>query len=78
MLRRAIPGYDTRHRVRPGLSGWAQVNQPYSGTVEDARRKLEYDLHYLRTWSPHLDARILARTAKILLFGWNRHQSPPH
>lgn len=77
VLRGAIPGYDERHRVRPGMSGWAQVNQPYSGTVDDARRKLEYDLHYLRNWSLFLDVLILARTAKILLFGWGRRESAP-
>jgi lipopolysaccharide/colanic/teichoic acid biosynthesis glycosyltransferase len=75
LLRSAIPGYDQRHRVRPGMSGWAQVNQPYSGTVDDARHKLEYDLHYLRNWSLFLDACILARTAKILLFGWGRRSA---
>jgi lipopolysaccharide/colanic/teichoic acid biosynthesis glycosyltransferase len=72
LLRGAIPGYDERHRIRPGMSGWAQVNQPYSGTVDDARCKLEYDLHYLRSWSLFLDVFILVRTAKILLFGWGR------
>ena len=72
LLCRAIPGYDQRLRVRPGMSGWAQVNQPYSGTVDDARCKLEYDLFYLRHWSLGLDVRILVRTARILLFGWGR------
>ena len=77
LLRTAIPGYDERHRIRPGMTGWAQVNQPYSGTVEDARRKLELDLHYLRNWSLLLDVRILARTARIILFGWGRGTSAP-
>lgn len=75
VLHTAIPGYDDRHRVRPGMTGWAQVNQPYSGTVEDARRKLAYDLHYLQHWSLFLDLLILARTAKIILFGWGRRAS---
>jgi lipopolysaccharide/colanic/teichoic acid biosynthesis glycosyltransferase len=59
------------------MTGWAQVNQPHSGTVEDARRKLELDLHYLQHWSPLLDVRILARTARILCFGWGRSASAP-
>jgi len=71
-LRDAIPAYDERLRVRPGMTGWAQINQPYSNTLEAARRKLEYDLHYLQSWSLLLDIFILARTAKIILFGWGR------
>jgi lipopolysaccharide/colanic/teichoic acid biosynthesis glycosyltransferase len=47
LLRREIPGYDRRLLVRPGITGWAQVNQPYAGTIEDARVKLAYDLEYL-------------------------------
>jgi lipopolysaccharide/colanic/teichoic acid biosynthesis glycosyltransferase len=72
LLRAAIPGYDQRLRVRPGLTGWAQVNQPYSATIEDARCKHEYDLEYLHRRSLRLDLAILARTACILLFGWGR------
>jgi len=77
LLRTAIPSYAQRDAVRPGMTGWAQVNQPYSGTVDDARLKLDYDLYYLRNWSPFLDARIMARTAKILLFGWGRRVITP-
>jgi lipopolysaccharide/colanic/teichoic acid biosynthesis glycosyltransferase len=77
LLQAAIPGYDQRHGVRPGITGWAQVNQPYSGTVGDARLKLAYDLHYLQHWSPRLDMRIMARTAKIILFGWGRRVTGP-
>jgi len=75
VLRVAIPGYEQRHRVRPGMTGWAQVNQPYSGSIDDARRKLDLDLHYLRTWSPALDMFILLRTARIILFGWGGRSS---
>ncbi len=75
LLCTAIPGYDHRHRVRPGITGWAQVNQPYSGTVDDARRKLGYDLHYLQHGSLFLDMLIVARTAKIILFGWGDRTS---
>ena len=71
LLSERIPGYERRHLVRPGITGWAQVNQPYSGTVEEARLKHAFDLQYLEQRSLRLDARILLRTAKILLFGWD-------
>ena len=71
----AIPGYSHRHRVRPGMTGWAQVNQPYSGTVDDVRRKLLYDLEYLQNWSLILDVLILLRTARIIMFGWGSRAS---
>jgi len=75
MLSERIPGYDRRHLVRPGLTGWAQVNQPYSGTVEDARLKHALDLQYLAHRSLRLDARILLRTARIILLGWGARAS---
>ena len=70
ILRAAIPYYDHRHAVRPGITGWAQVNFPYGATVEDGRHKLEYDLYYLKNFSPVMDMLIVIRTVKILLFGW--------
>ncbi len=66
-LERAIPNYRLRHWIRPGLSGWAQVNMPYSSTVEDAELKLSYDLFYLRNSSIWLDLLILVKTIKIVL-----------
>jgi len=77
LLREAIPAYDHRHRVRPGMTGWVQLNQPSSHTIDDARRKLEYDLHYLASWSLLLDLYILARTATIILFDWGHRASAP-
>ncbi len=71
LLRQRLPGYDELHRARPCLTGWAVVNQPYSGTIEDARTKLRFDLEYLERASLALDLRILFRTARILLFGWD-------
>jgi exopolysaccharide biosynthesis polyprenyl glycosylphosphotransferase len=70
MLEPAIPGYDFRHAVRPGITGWAQVNCSYGSTIEDARRKLEYDLYYLEHGSLRMDLWIMLRTIKIVLFGW--------
>jgi lipopolysaccharide/colanic/teichoic acid biosynthesis glycosyltransferase len=70
LLRREVPGYDNRLFIRPGITGWAQVNQPYAGTVADARIKLAYDLEYLQRYSLWLDFRIMFRTVRIILFGW--------
>ncbi len=70
MLRREIPYYDYRSTVRPGITGWAQVNLPYTATVDDSREKLEYDLYYLKHFSVLMDLFILFRTVKIILFGW--------
>ena len=70
LLRSAIPLYDRRHSVRPGITGWAQVNLPYAATIDAARTKLEYDLCYLQRFSLPMDLRIMARTIKIILFGW--------
>ncbi len=64
-----IPYYHLRHLIRPGLSGWAQVNYPYGASVDDAREKLEYDLYYLKNHSLALDLVILLRTVRVVLFG---------
>ena len=69
-LRKTIPHYDYRHNVRPGITGWAQVNQPYTASVEHPGIKQEYDLYYLQHISARLDALILLRTVKIILLGW--------
>ena len=66
-LARRIPGYRQRLLVRPGLTGWAQVNHPYGSSVEDALAKLEYDLYYVRHGSPWLDTVIAWRTARTML-----------
>lgn len=72
-LREAIPNYHMRQRVMPGITGWAQVNLAYDTSVDDVRRKVEYDLEYVSTRSPARDLRIMARTLPIMLFcklGW--------
>jgi exopolysaccharide biosynthesis polyprenyl glycosylphosphotransferase len=68
-LEARIPYYAWRHFVRPGLTGWAQVNLPYGSSVEDARRKLEYDLYYVRHYSLLTDLLIVLRTAAAGLRG---------
>jgi exopolysaccharide biosynthesis polyprenyl glycosylphosphotransferase len=64
-----VPYYAWRHLVRPGLTGWAQLQYPYGGSVEDARRKLEFDLYYVRHRSLPLDAVILLRTLTAVARG---------
>ena len=67
-LAAAIPFYRERARVKPGLTGWAQVNYPYGASVEDARAKLSYDLYYVKNRSPLLDLLILLSTVRVILF----------
>jgi len=66
-LAAAIPFYRARHSMRPGVTGWAQVQYEYGRSVEDARIKLEYDLYYVRHVTPLLDLQILFRTVAIAL-----------
>jgi len=61
-LEAAIPRYAQRHQVRPGITGWAQVNLPYGATVDDARHKLDCDLYYLSHRSVRLDLSIMLLT----------------
>ena len=69
---RQIPCYHFRHLVKPGITGWAQVNYPYGASLEDTIRKLEYDLYYIRHFSFVLDASIVLKTIHIMLFGKGR------
>jgi len=63
-----IPLYESRHIVKPGLTGWAQVKYPYGASVDEALNKLEYDLFYIRNWSLLLDLRILLKTVGVIIF----------
>ena len=67
-----IPCYHFRHLVRPGITGWAQVNHPHGAGVDDTRRKLEYDLYYIRHFSFRIDASIVLKTIHVMLFGKGR------
>jgi exopolysaccharide biosynthesis polyprenyl glycosylphosphotransferase len=67
-LGRIIPHYNDRAVVKPGITGWAQVNYPYGASVEDARMKLAYDLYYVRRRSLFLDLLILVATVRVVLF----------
>jgi exopolysaccharide biosynthesis polyprenyl glycosylphosphotransferase len=68
-LAREIPFYEERLMVQPGITGWAQVSYPYGASVLDARRKLEYDLYYMKHMSVFLDAFILLDTVRTVLCG---------
>lgn len=67
-----IPCYHFRHLVRPGITGWAQINYPYGANLDDTLRKLEYDLYYIRHFSFVMDAAIVLRTIHLMLFGKGR------
>ena len=67
-----IPYYSLRFFVKPGLTGWAQVNYKYGSSTEDALEKLRYDLYYIKNMSLFLDIRILLKTARTVLFGKGR------
>jgi exopolysaccharide biosynthesis polyprenyl glycosylphosphotransferase len=70
--RKSIPFYHFRHLVKPGITGWAQVNYPYGESDEDAVEKLKYDLYYIRHYSLTLDAMIVLKTIYTMLFGKGR------
>lgn len=64
-----VPHFSLRHSVRPGITGWAQVNYQHGVTVKDALEKLQYDLFYIKNLSPSLDFHILLKTMKVVLWG---------
>jgi len=67
-LEQKLNYYAERHMVKPGITGWAQINYPYGASIEDARQKLEYDLYYAKNYSPFLDILILLQTLRVVLF----------
>jgi lipopolysaccharide/colanic/teichoic acid biosynthesis glycosyltransferase len=67
-----ISCYHFRHLVKPGITGWAQINYPYGANITDTLRKLEYDLYYIRHFSFVMDAAIILRTVHLMLFGKGR------
>jgi len=69
-LREKVPYYDERHSVRPGITGWAQVQYSYGASIEDAYRKLEYDLFYLKNMSVAFDLAIILKTVRIVTTGF--------
>jgi sugar transferase (PEP-CTERM system associated) len=67
-LARTIPFYGERHSVKPGITGWAQVNYPYGASLDDARQKLSFDLYYVKNRTLFLDLVILVQTVRVILF----------
>jgi lipopolysaccharide/colanic/teichoic acid biosynthesis glycosyltransferase len=60
-------GYHLRHIVRPGITGWAQVNYPYGAGAKDAQNRLAYDLYYIKNFSLFLDMQIFLKTIRVVL-----------
>jgi exopolysaccharide biosynthesis polyprenyl glycosylphosphotransferase len=67
VLEEQIPFYHQRHSVKPGITGWAQINHHYTETIEDTITKVEYDLYYVKHLAPALDAYIIFHTVKVML-----------
>jgi len=72
-----LPLYDYRHCVRPGLTGWAQLNFPYGASVEDANEKLKYDLFYIKNTSTLFDLFILLQTLEVVIWGRGTSMAGP-
>lgn len=66
-LLKEVPFYSERHRVRPGITGWAQINYPYGASIEDAKAKLSFDLYYIKNYSFIFDILIILATARAIL-----------
>ena len=71
-LEKQIPHYNLRHIIRPGITGWAQTLYPYGASVEDSRKKLEYELYYIKRYSIWMDFIVVVRTVRTMLFGAGR------
>ncbi len=67
-LEEHLPYYAERHMVKPGITGWAQINYPYGASIADSRHKLEYDLYYAKNYTPFLDLLILMQTMRVVLW----------
>jgi sugar transferase (PEP-CTERM system associated) len=67
-LEEHLPYYAERHMVKPGITGWAQINYPYGASIEDSRNKLEYDLYYAKNYTPFLDLLIILQTLRVVLW----------
>lgn len=68
-LRESVPRYARRQRVRPGITGWAQIHRCYDRTIEDVKKKVRFDLEYIRRRSPVQDMRIMMRTLPVMFGG---------
>ena len=75
MYRELVKAYMVRHKVRPGITGWAQINghRGETDTIDKMKARVEYDLQYLRNWSLRLDLQIIARTVKLVFVDRNAY-----
>jgi lipopolysaccharide/colanic/teichoic acid biosynthesis glycosyltransferase len=69
-LERHMPYFSQRHCVKPGITGWAQINHRYGDTIEYTITKFEYDLYYIKNLTPALDVLIMFHTVKMILLSW--------
>ena len=72
-LEKTIPYYNERHRMKPGLTGWAQISYQYGASEGDALEKLQYDLYYIKNYSVFIDLIIILKTAEVVLVGKGAH-----
>lgn len=72
ILSNEIPYWMLRYIIKPGLTGWAQINYDYGASVEDAKEKLKYDLYYMKNFSLYLDLKVIFKTLKVVFFGKGR------
>ncbi len=72
-LRESIPEYPLRHRVKPGITGWAQINHSYDACIEDVRKKVHYDLEYIASQGIWTDLKIMALTLPVMVFRRGAH-----
>lgn len=68
-----IPFYNLRHKVKPGITGWAQISYPYGSSLKDAVAKLEYDLYYMKQYSVLFDIVVMMQTAQAIILGKGMH-----
>ncbi|MBD3842091.1 MAG: sugar transferase, partial [Campylobacterales bacterium] len=64
---KALPYYNERHLVAPGITGWAQVNYPYGANLEDTKQKLMYDLYYIKHWNILLELKVIWKTMLVMI-----------
>jgi lipopolysaccharide/colanic/teichoic acid biosynthesis glycosyltransferase len=72
-LRESIPEYTQRHRVKPGITGWAQINHSYDSCIEDVKKKVEFDLEYIASQGVWTDLKIMALTLPVMIFRKGAH-----
>ncbi|MDF1502854.1 sugar transferase [Roseisolibacter sp. H3M3-2] len=72
-LRESIAEYPLRHRVKPGITGWAQINHSYDACIEDVRRKVAYDLEYIENQGLLMDLKIMVLTLPVMIFRKGAH-----